>query len=96
MKYVSVNGRVACQPFENVGVGKQVYGQGTFVTGKYKNNLLETSVVFGSDKFAVGTVVFVDSARLAAHEWTRAVYEVGGQKFILVPENEILLVKDVK
>lgn len=50
-------------------------------------------VVFRSTGFDVGDVAFIRADRRSASLWGKEIFEVEGKKFILVPEDEVLLLK---
>lgn len=86
----SVNKLVALTPFENKGVEKTT--RNGFTTAKNKGSLTALTVVFNSGSFYYGTTVYVRSS-LAFEQVGAEEFELDGKKFILVPEDRILLVK---
>ena len=83
------NRRVACTPFESLAI--EASGK-AFKTVKEKNDLLSLTVVFGNDRYASGSMVFV-RGDVKTLPWTREIFQVGEKRFVLVPEECIQLVK---
>jgi hypothetical protein len=81
---------VACEPFKQKSVSKVV--KGGMMAPQQKFALAELQVVFPNQKVGPGSI-FV-RADAYALPWGKTEYEVEGKTFILVPESEILLVKE--
>ena len=85
------NKRVACEPFQSLALEKE--GK-SFVTVKEKTTLFPMKVVMstvsetGSEKYHVGDTVWVRGDTKVL-QWAKDVFEINGQKFILVPEEII-------
>jgi len=83
------NRKVACTPFESLAIETQ----GTaFKTVKQKTTLYRLKVLIGNERFSVGSFVFV-RGDVVTLPWTKEVFEQGGDRFILVPEDFIQLVR---
>lgn len=83
------NRRLACTPFETLALETQ--GK-TFKSVREKNDLFRLSVVFGNERYRPGDVVYV-RGDIKSLPFTREVFEIGGDKFILIPEDHIQLVR---
>ncbi len=83
------NNRVACTPFESLAI--ETTG-GAFKTVKQKTSLLRTKVVMGNSDYPEGVLVYL-RGDVVTLPWTKEIFEVDGQKFILVPQEHIQLVK---
>lgn len=83
----SFNGYLAVEPFPNKGLETKT--SNGFSTIKQKNTLVELKIIFGSEKFAYGSV-FVPGS-ISVIQYAREVYHVNGQDFILIPEAEVRL-----
>lgn len=82
------NRRAACEPFQSLSLEKE--GR-AFATVKEKTALLPLKVVMntvsedGREKYHVGDTVWV-RGDVKTMAWVKEVFEIAGQKFILVPE----------
>lgn len=83
------NRKVACTPFESLALETQ--GR-AFKTVKEKNDLFILKVVFGNERYRRGDTIYV-RGDVKTLPWTREVFEVDGEKIVLVPEDYIQLVK---
>lgn len=84
----AVNGKVACTPLESLSLETQGSG---FKTVKQKTALVKLKVVFGSLKFGSGLYVYL-RGDVITMPWVKEVFDVEGQKVILVPEDCIQMV----
>lgn len=93
---VAVNGKVACEPFPLMSVEKEQ--RGGMVVPKQKGTLTKLAVKYTSGKFGQvayvprGASVWVRSEQFTL-QWAKDVFEWEGVKFILVPEDQIVMVQ---
>ena len=85
---VGANEQIGCTPPEITGVVAAV--KGAFATVGNKHLLVRLGVVFGDATYKAGTTVYVRYDQQAL-EWYKAVYELNGTKFIIVPTSSIRL-----
>lgn len=89
----TINGRVACEPFQNTAIETTV--KSGVLTIKQKASLTCLTVVFGNanplawqqtEKIVIfpGDKVWL-RGEAVAHAWAKEVFEVNGKSFILVP-----------
>ena len=100
MNYVTphyvINGKVALEPFQEMEVQKEQ--RGGMVVPKQNNSLTKLKVLIDSGKqldstyFPAGCTVWVRADTFRA-PWAKEVYELEGQKFILAPIDQVLLVQ---
>jgi hypothetical protein len=87
-RYQVPNKCVALEPFPAV--------QNEIVNGvlrpKNQASLVALKVIFGNETFTEAQVCYVRYGRNQTSLWAKEVLEVGGLKFIVVPETEIVLV----
>ncbi len=84
-----LNNKIACKPLASRSIQKNDNGKG-FVTAKEMTELLELEVVY-SDAMGgppPGTKVYV-RGDTKTYQWMKDVFELGGQKVILVPVSEL-------
>ena len=89
----ALNGKVACSEFPSLSVETEI--KGGMLVPKQRGSMTQLTVVFDSGKqyggpwFPKGTKIWVraDCFKLA---WARDVLDLNGQKFVLVPEDQIL------
>lgn len=94
-----VNKKVAVEPFQVKGVEVKV--SSGFGTVSQKTELTPLKVIFpneatdrpDSDKLVLypGNTVYV-RGEASAHQWAKEVFELNGKKFIMLPEDMIVLV----
>lgn len=97
-KLIPVNGNIACEPPASTQVEIKV--QGGFGRVSQKTQLTGLKVVFGNENLPempkvlapTGSTVYLNGEQVAAHQWSKKVYEHEGVKFILVPESVVLMV----
>lgn len=98
--YFASAGRLACEPFETLGI--QTQGK-TFVTVKQKNGLLRTKVVYPCERLVdtqlsrgseirPGFYVYIRGDCVSL-PFTREVFDIGDKKVILVPLEQIQAVE---
>lgn len=88
---VSVNKRIAVEPFPSFGI--ETKNKNAFTTVVQKTDLIPLRVVFASDtllEVRPGDVVYV-RGETQQHQWSKEVFELGGKKFIFIPEDVIVL-----
>jgi hypothetical protein len=85
----SCNKKIACVPPENVGVETEV--KSGFAAAKHRSSLMALKVVFGNDEYPAGSTVYLPAG--AKQPWVTQVHELNGEKFVLVPEDQIILVQ---
>lgn len=89
---VLLSKRVATEPFPAGPQGPQIVGG--FAVAASKNALVPLKVAFDSwttsDKVIEGTTVYVTSDA-ADQPFAKVVYELDGKKFILLPEERVVL-----
>ena len=88
-----VNAKIACTPFPALSVEKE--NRGGLIVPKQRNALTQLEVVFPSgDKIFCpqGTFVWVRAEQFVLG-WAKEIFDLEGVKFILVPEDQILMVK---
>lgn len=89
---VLANKKIAVEPFSSAPSGPQIVGG--FAVVASKNSLVPLKVVFDSwssvDKLSRGSKVYTTSDT-ADQPFAKVVYEMNGEKFILVPEERIIL-----
>lgn len=83
------NRKVACTPFETLALETQ--GK-AFKSVREKNDLFRLTIVIGNERYRNGDVVLV-RGDIKTLPFTREVFEVGGLKFVLIPEDYIQLVE---
>lgn len=86
----TVNSRVACEPLPQgyTTVRTEMHGRISLLKNK---GLVPLQVIFSSDKYAPGDVVYV-RGDVTHHPWSKEVYEVDDVKFVLVPEEFVVMV----
>lgn len=82
--------QVACQPFPDTQVVKQEMAGGGMIAPKQKQELAALKVIHGNAAILAGSTIYVP-----AHLYTRykQVYRLDGQDFILMREEDIVLVR---
>lgn len=94
-RFLTVNGKVACTPFEKRSVESEVR-QG-FAMVKQKKTLTRLEVVFAyEDKvsgnwYSPGNGVWL-KAEMCVHQWAKEVFTYDGKSFILVPAELVQVV----
>lgn len=83
------NKKVAVEPFPVVEKKAEV--RGGVLAPMNQSALTGLKVVFGSPAFVEGTTVYVRTKLQTGSTYAREIFEVEGRKFILVPEEEIVL-----
>jgi hypothetical protein len=89
-QYQSWNHKVACAPWPTTQVAPEK--NGGFIVAKQKKDLTGLKVVFGADKIAAGATVYV-RGDLCFDPEAKKIHSVDGKEFVLIPENEIVIVK---
>lgn len=90
-KVYSFGASVACEPFKQQSIEHKVVG-GMVAPVKKGGGLVPLKVIFGNAKVLAGSSVYV-SADMWASVWAKRVHEINGEKIIVVPESEIVLVE---
>jgi hypothetical protein len=85
----ATNKKIACTPFPSQVVEKEV--KHGFVAVKQRGTLTKLKVIFWHFDIAPGSEVYVRSEQFAA-AWAKEVFEIDGVPFILVPEDQIVLI----
>jgi cold shock CspA family protein len=92
---LTLNKKVACSVPENTG--RNIRNTSGFGTVEHKDGgLMALKVIFGNEKsydLDDRQVVVYLAEQDKQQPWASQVYELNGQKFILVPEERILLVE---
>lgn len=83
------NKRVAIEPFPVTE--KKAAVQGGVLKPMDQSALTGLKVVFGSPSFPEGVTVYVRSKLATGSTYAREVFEAEGRRFILVPEEEVVL-----
>jgi hypothetical protein len=85
------NKRVALEPFPDTAAAPKIVNG---VLQVKMNGLTGLKVVFGNENFPEGSICYIRSDRNRTSTWGKAEasFDVDGKKFILVPEDEIILV----
>ncbi len=86
------NKRVAVEPFP---VTEKAQVKGGVLQPMNQSALTALRVVFGNASYAVGQVVYVRSKLATTTTYAKEVLEIEGQKFFLLPEEEVLVVDSV-
>lgn len=90
------NGKVAVEPFKEMAIEKEQ--RGGLVMAKQKGTLTKLRVVFNSGKefvpesyyFPKGSSVWVRADGYAL-PWAKEILELDGEKFILIPVDQVLM-----
>lgn len=82
------NKRVALEPFPTSTGTEVVNG---VLRPKNQAALIGLKVVFGNDQFHEGAICYVRADKNRTTLWGKEVLEVDGKKFLLVPEEEVVL-----
>lgn len=82
------NKQVAVEPFPPAAKAEV---KGGVVVPMNRSNLTGLRVVFDSGAYQVGWQVFVRSSLSYSTTYGKEVFEVEGQKFILIPEDQVIL-----
>lgn len=86
------NKKIACVPPEQKGAELKV-AHGMAVI-QHRSSLMALRVVFGNEGgISPGFTIYLPE-QLKQQPWASQVYEINGQKFILVPEEQIVLVDE--
>lgn len=85
----AINDKVALEPFPENVVVKEV--KGGMIMPKQKGTLTKLRVVYGGNGFTAGDSVYLRSELFAAL-WAKEIFEVEGQRFILAPKDQVVLV----
>jgi hypothetical protein len=93
VKTYEQNKKIACEPFPSTVVEKEI--KNGMVIAKQKNTLQKLKVVFDSGSLLVGSFIWVKSEMFQAF-WAKEIYEINEIKFILVPEEQVVLVEKVR
>lgn len=88
-RFVVPNKRVAVEPFPDVPKAQVKGGVMVPMNGSSTTGL---KVVFASGPYLEGQVVYVRSKLKDGSTYGKDVMEVGGKRFILLPEEEVLVV----
>jgi hypothetical protein len=88
----ATNKNVACKPVDGSRNLGQKTKQGGIMVPDQITGLVETEVVFGNATYPAGCKVYLPP-NAGFQAWGQRVFTVENQKFILVPESEILLMK---
>jgi len=83
------NKRVAVEPFPPAPKAEV---KGGVIAPMNQASLTGLRVVFGSPNLPVGNLVYVRSKLQATTTYAKEIFEVEGQRFILIPEDDVLLV----
>jgi hypothetical protein len=91
----AINGKVACAPFVSMSVEKEI--RGGMACPKQRGTMTKLEVVLDSGKgagnwYSKGSSVWVRAEQFQL-QWAKDVFDLDGTKFILVPEEQILLVQ---
>jgi hypothetical protein len=91
LRYSVPNKRVALEPFPAESRENKVVGGVLKVS---LNAVQGLKVVFASGDFAEGCICYVRADRARNSVWAKpeSVFEIDGKKFILAPEDEVLVV----
>lgn len=89
-RYRVPNKKVAIEPFP--ATEKKAEVRGGVLAPMNQSSLTPLRVVFGSEEFRKDEIVWVRSHLPSTTTYGREVFEVGGQRFILVPETDVLVV----
>lgn len=81
------NKKIACEPPDNKGAVTEV-NKG-FASVQHRSSLMALKVVFGSAEYPTGSTVYLPAG--ARPPWAQQVHELNGTKFVLVPEEQIIL-----
>lgn len=89
-RYRVPNKRIALEPFPDDVQPKRVVNGVLMVMAR--QDTVGLRVVFGNENFLQGHICYVRSDRKSTSTWGKEIREVDGFKFILVPEDEVILV----
>lgn len=86
----SINRKIACAPFEKHSI--EIETKRGFATVKTKTELVSLKVVFNGDDYFIepGDTVWVRGEQVKS-VWAGEEFQVGDSKFILVPQDAIVL-----
>ena len=84
------NKKVAVEPFPEGNTKATV--KGGVLQPINQASLTPLKVVFSSDAYKEGSVIFVRSKLGTGHPLAKEIFEAFGKRFILVPEEEVVLV----
>lgn len=87
----TINGHVACSPFETTSLKISVDRGLAIHTQRHELTKLAVVLDYGT-VYNAGDSVFV-RGECMKHAYALAVYEIEGKKFILVPEDQIVAVE---
>lgn len=89
---VGINKLIPCKVPASTGVETKISG-GLAVSRRQSLTALE--VLWSSGHFQAGSTLYVPSIAMVNQKWSTEVHEIDGQKFLLVPEQSVALVKGV-
>ena len=92
----TVSGKVACEVKVTQAIQTKKIGQMMVVDNK--NTLVELKVLLPTNtgsklELQAGDSIYTFSSHLSTASWAKEVFEVDGLKFVLVPEDLVMLVK---
>lgn len=88
-RFTTPNKRVAVEPFPPVTKAEV---KGGVIVPMNQSNLTGLRVVFGSASFGEGWLLYVRSKLQSTTNYAKEVLEADGRKFILIPEEDVVLV----
>lgn len=90
-QYEAMNDLIGVEPFKTDAVEKTGVSKG-FATAKQKTELAALTVLFGTEKIPVGSVVYV-RGDLCVEPDSKKVYELDGHKVIFISVKEVKVVR---
>lgn len=84
------NDKIATKPFETQSIEGKI--NSGFAVVHQKHSLTPLTVVYGNNRIQPGSTIWVrsDACKLP---WANDVFEIDGNKIILVPEEFVMLIK---
>ncbi len=91
---ISINKQTAVKPPQIQAATQRVTHGIAIIDSRV--TLMGMEVVFDSAVARAGDTIYVHSNVVNSHKWTKEIYDVDGQQFVLVPDDMIVLVNRPK
>ncbi len=89
MRFSSVNKQLAVEPFTTTATTSRVVNGIAVIDSKI--TITGLKVVFGSERFPTGSTVYLRTDVINKHVWSKEIYTLEDKRFILVPEDAVIL-----
>ncbi len=90
VRFQAPNKRIAVEPFPSQSLTKEIKGGLLVLT--QQSGLTPLRVIHGNDRFTAGQTVYLRASRAIDSTWGKEIFTLEDQRFIFIPEEEILLV----